>query len=178
MPSDQVRFVLESIASIAGIAALAAIALELLRARRADARDFLFHTQEKFDAIYDERRIVMALELKSLEEFSSMFFGDSDEELRRAWVKVFNFWDMLTRTVRANAIDEKMALEHFGRVFIAYYEKFSPVHKELVEIESGFDWYENFNWFAAEYMQHHPNDLEASKRGQEYFDSLQVNVSS
>ena len=55
MPSEQVRFWLEVVASAAGIAALAAIALELLRARRADARDFIFHISENTSCGKHER---------------------------------------------------------------------------------------------------------------------------
>ena len=165
MPSEQLRFVLESIASIAGFAALVATALELQRARRADAREFLFHAYEKFNDIHEHRIIVEQLELNSFDDFRREF---SDDRARESLVTMYSFWDLLTRTIRDRAIDTKSATEHFGRVFMTYYVKYSPFQHEWRKIEGDSDWFEDFDWFAEEYFRLRPGDWEAFQKRLSY----------
>ena len=66
MPSEQLRFWLETLASITGIAALVFIAMELLRARRADSRDFLFHVYEKYEGLAKDMQVVATLQVSNI----------------------------------------------------------------------------------------------------------------
>lgn len=165
MPSEQLRFWLETITSVIGLIGVFAIALELLRARRADARDFIFHISEKYKDIYNERTLVNSFEFSNMDEWIVVIRGK--EEHWQAYATVFNFWDLLTKTVRATAIDRKIAITQWGRVFMLFHEKFSQVSRELIELEGGHNWYENFDWFAEEYMKYLPSDLDAMKRQNE-----------
>ena len=170
MPSEQLRFWLEAAGSAAGIAALAAIALELLRARKADSRDFYFHVSERYEGLWNERQLLDSVEFSSLEEVYKMI---EDKELLKAYAKVSNSWDLLARTVRDNPIDKKLAVEQFGRVFYEYYEKWTPVHNQLNEIEGkgGYGYFAHFDWFAAEYKNHLPGDWEAKLRADEHYEN-------
>lgn len=161
MPSEQLRFWLEAIGSIAGIVALAAIALELQRARRADEREFLFHAYEKFSGLHRHRVVVEGLESTSFDDFRKSL---NDEKTRESLVSIYNFWDLLTRTVKDKSINSKSAVEHFGRVFMVYYVKFSPIHHKWREIEGNSDWFKSFDWFADEYMRLLPGDWEAAQK--------------
>ena len=164
MPSEQVRFLLESIASTAGIAALVAIALELQRARKADVREFLFHTSEKFDAMHEERRIVEHLEFSTYIDFVKQF-----QKHDKALLKVFNFWESLTRAVKDGVIDKKSAVTHYGRVFMyTFYNKYKDVHHELRVIEGNSEWFRSFDWFAEQYGKLKPGDWDSHLRGNNY----------
>ena len=141
MPSEQVRFWLEAGASIVGLVGVFAIALELMRARKADVREFLFHTGDQFDAMHDERRIVEHLKFVTYIEFVEQF-QKNDEAL----LKVFNFWESLTRAVKDGVIDKKSAVNHYGRVFMySFYNKYKDVHHELREIEGNSEWFTSFD---------------------------------
>ena len=94
MPSEQIRFLLETIGSIAGIAALVAIALEFLRARRADARDFLFHIYEKYEGLAKE--MVLVESKKPMNKQELLTLARDAEEFDDAFQKIFNFWEEFT----------------------------------------------------------------------------------
>ena len=165
MPSDQIRVILENFASVVGIIGIYAIALELLRARKADSREFLFHTYEKFSLLHTERRLVESSEIENLEEFILAF---GDKKFDKAFTSIYNFWDLLTRTVNEQTIDKKMALNHFGRVFMQFYSKFSDFNHEFGQITGDTKYWENFDWFAAEFDELSPDNLDAINRGDEY----------
>lgn len=169
MPSEQLQFILESITSIVGIAALVAIAIELQRARRADAREFLFHTYEKFSGIHKHRVLVENLEII---DFDDWLLGFNDEAISESQTAVFNFWDLLTRTVRDSSINSKIAVEHFGRVFMTYYEKYSPYHHQFRKLEGDSEWTKSFDWFAEKYSRHLPGDWEAFQTSNSYREKL------
>jgi hypothetical protein len=171
VPNELLRFWLESVASIAGIAALAAIALELQRARRADARDFLFQTHEKWIEIFEERMTVRSLEFSNMDDYLLALHGSAD---RQALMTVFNFWDLLTRTIRAKAIDKDLAIENFGRPFLDYFGKFSHVQHQRVELQGGSNWFESFDWFAEEISKILPDEFEAYTKEDEYYEKLKA----
>ena len=161
MPSEQLRLVLESIASLAGIVALIAIALELQRARKSDAREYLFHMYEKFEELSNARVFVLSLEFSTLEELIVLTGkGESDD----TFFKVFNFWDLFTKTVRDNTINREMAFEHFGIAFIQYYDKYATVFHQLGEIKGGFNNFDSFDWFSKEFLRAYPGELESVRR--------------
>lgn len=163
MPNEQIRFWLESFASIAGIVGLFAIASELLRARKADARDFLFHMYEKFDAMHEERRLMEQLEFSNYDEFLQLF-QDNDKSM----LTIYNFWDLLTRTVKDGIIDSRTALDHFGRIFMTFYNRYSKAHHEYRDIEGNPEWFATFDWFAKEYHRLKPGDWDRFMKGSEY----------
>jgi hypothetical protein len=165
MPSEQIRFILEAIGSIAGIAALIAIALELQRARKADERDFLFHTYEKFEEISKEWAVATSMEFSTLDELILLTIN---EEHENAFLKIFNFWDLFTKTVRDKAISKTSAFEHFGIPFIRYYDKFSLAFHELDEIKGGYNNFESFDWFYEELTRNYPGESESVKRRETY----------
>ena len=161
MPSEQIRFWLESIGSVAGVAALAAIALELIRARRADTRDFLFHTHEKYNEIRKEQDLLLSLKFSQLEDYN---FSGSEENMD-AWVSVFGFWNLIASTTRAKAIDKNIVIEQFARPFLRFYEKFSEAGHQLVEEQGGLNWFNNIDWLADETIKRFPGEVEAMKKG-------------
>ena len=164
MPSEQLQFWLESVASLAGIIGIYAIASELLRARRADAREFLFHMAEKLDEMHEDRRIVEQLKFSNYDEFLSLY-----QEHDVAMLKVYNFWDLLTKTVKDKVIDSKVAVDHFGRMFMySFYNKYSKAHHELRDIEDNSEWFSNFDWFAKEYARLKPGDWAGYEKADKY----------
>lgn len=173
MPSETVRFWLESIGSVAGIAALAAIALELLRARRADTRDFLFQITEKHQEIRHETNIAFSWEFSNLEEW---YLNDSEEN-RVAWSAVYSFWDLLAVSVRAKTISKYFAAKQFGRPFLRFYEKFSDVMHQQIEIEGGANWFGDIDWLADEVFKLFPGEIEAMNELNEYFEKLKAQAS-
>lgn len=168
MPSEQLRFWLELVASFAGIAALAAIALELQRARKADTRDFLFQTTEKINEIRKERIYLTSLNFSNLKEFLIL---RRDDEYGQAFVAVFNFWSLLVKTTRLNAVNQKIVFDEYGLAFMNYYEKFSEVQHEFAKV-SGFNWFEELDWFADEYMRLFPGKVELLKKQNEYVEKV------
>lgn len=164
MLNEQLRFWLESLASLAAIIGLFTIAKELLRARKADQRDFLFHMSDKLDAMHEERRIVEQLEFSNYDEFLA-HFQTHDEPL----LKVYNFWDLLTRAVKDNIVDAKTAIDHFGRLFMyTYYSKYAKAHHEYRDIEGNPEWFANFDWFAEQYNKLKPGDWDKYMKGRDY----------
>jgi hypothetical protein len=164
MLNEQLRFWLESLASIAAIVGLFTIAKELLRARKADQRDFLFHMSDKWDEMHEERRIVEQLEFSNYDEFLAHF-----QKHDKSLLKIYNFWDLLTRAVQDQIVDTKTAVDHFGRVFIyTYYRKYSKAHHEYRTIEGNPDWFANFDWFADQYHKLKPGDWDKFMKGREY----------
>ena len=164
MPSEQTRFWLEAIASLAGIVGLFVVASELLRARKADAREFLFHEIDKFSELHEARRLVENLSFENYDQFLA-HFQTHDKSL----LSIFNFWDALTRTVRDGIVDTETALDHFGRVFMySYYIKYSKAHHEFRDIEGNPEWFANFDWFAKEYARIKPGDWDRYLRGRKY----------
>ena len=169
MPNDQIRFWIESFASLIGIVGILAIVWELDRARKADAREFLFYTYAQFNKIHKQRVVVENLEINSLDEFLLTL---KDPDSRESILAFFNFMDMLTRTVRDKSINSKIAVEHFGRIFMDYYEKTVEYQHQYRELEGNSTWFESFDWFAEEYRRHMPGDYEAYQRGQAYVADL------
>ena len=174
MPSEQFRFLLESIASAAGILALVAIALELLRARRADARDFLFQTYEKMGVLSADVRYVQAMEFDNLDEMLLLL---GDEKVDIIWNNVFSFWDLFTKSVRANAIDKHMAFEHFGAPFLRYYQKHSNALQDWYAISMDLNNWESFDWFFNEFMSKYPREIEAEKTRRAYSAKVKAKAS-
>jgi len=170
VPSEQIRFLLESIASIAGIAALVAIALELLRARRADARDFLFHVYEKYEGLAKELVLVESKKPMNIQELLRL--TRDDEEFNDAFQNIFNFWELLTKTVRDNAIEKRIAFEHFGAPFIRYYQIYSQAHHQWDEVGHGIKFFKSFDWFHNELMKTYPGELEAASIRAEFVENL------
>ena len=171
MLSEQIRFWLETLGSIAGISALVFVGLELLRARRADARDFLFHIYEKYEGLADELILVEAVDPVNLEELMALV---EDEEFSAAFQKMFNFWELLTKTVRDNAIDKAIAFEHFGAPFIRFYGIYSNAQHEWNRIGNGINFFKSFDWFYAEIMKAYPGELEAAGLRNEFVAGLEA----
>ena len=174
MPSEQLRFVLEIIGSIAGIAALIAIALELQRARKADERDFLFHTYEKFEELSREWALSTSMEFSTLDELILLTIN---EEHQNAFLKIFNFWDLFTKTVRDNAISKSSAFEHFGIAFIRYYDNYSQAFHEMDEIKGGLNSFESLDWFYEELIKNYPGESESVKRRETYWAKVEAQAS-
>jgi hypothetical protein len=175
LPSEQVRFWLESTASIIGLIGVFAIALELLRARKADERDFLFHTYEKFEKIAIERGIIQNLEFTKLDELVLINYSEGD--VSTAYFKVFNYWDLLTKTVQSGAISSKTAAEHFAFPFMTYYEKYSPYIHDWFKIIGEYGQFDSFDWFAEECKRLVMVDSGIPKRQQEYIDKVKAQAS-
>ena len=171
LPNEQVRFWLESAASLAGIIGLFAIASELLRARRADARDFLFQTQEKWDEIFDERMVVRSLRFSNMDDY---LLALHESENSQAFMTVFNFWDLMTRTIKAKAIDKDIAIHAFGRPFMDYFGKYSHVQHQRVELQGGSNWFTTFDWFAEEITKTLPGEFDAFSKEDKYVEKLKA----
>ena len=171
MPSEQIRFWLETLATIAGIAALVFVGQELLRARRADARDFLFHIYEKFERLADELILIEAVDPVDLKGLLSL---NEDEEFSAAFQKMFNFWELLTKTVRDNAIDKVIAFEHFGAPFIRFYEIYSNAQHEWNRIGNGIPFFKSFDWFYKEVIIAYPGEVEAAGLRKEFVAGLEA----
>jgi hypothetical protein len=174
VPSDQVRFWLETAASIIGLIGVFAIALELLRARKADERDFLFHTYEKYEEIAAERGIVQNLQFTNVDEL--VLINSSEGDAQSAYFKVFNYWDLLTKTIQSGAISSKIAAEHFAFPFMTYYEKYSTYIHEWFKIIGGYGQFDSFDWFAEE-CQRVMGDSEIPRKAQEYIDKVKAQAS-
>ena len=160
MPSEQLRFWLESMGSIAGVAALAAIALELIRARRADTRDFLMQMTKNYSEIVTQANVVQSWEFSNIEEWWLI----DRKEKREAWMPVYNFFDILATAIRAKTVNKEFAVGQFGRPFIRFYEKISGVMHESIEIEAGgIDWFADMDWLADEVLKLYPGEKTATK---------------
>ena len=164
MPSEQVRFWLEALGSIAGVVALAAIALELIRARRADTRDFLFAASGKLGELLSERIFVNAMEFSNLENWLQL--GRDDENVKN-FTAVFNFWSLIAKTTKLNAINRNIIFGEYGLPFMVFYEKFSKLYHELAE-HTGMNFFEELDWFANEFAARFPGKHELNKRHNEY----------
>jgi len=176
VPSEQLRFVLETIGSLAGIAALVAIALELQRARRADTREFMSRAYEKYTNLIKERDSLASIEYSSIEEL--ILRPDAEAEYA-AFEKTSFFWTELTTEVKHNPSEKKIAIEEFGRLFYGFYEKWSPYLNDLHEIEGegGYHWTTHMDWFASEYKRILPGDWDARNRLVEYYAKLKTQTS-
>ena len=157
MPSEQVRFILESIASIAAIAALVAIALELQRARRADTRDFLFYTHEKYHEIRKTQDYLLGLNISNVDDLNK---GDKKTD---AWMSVYGFWELICRTTQAKAIDKDIVIEQYARPFLRFYDKLADVVHERIEEQGGLDWFSPVDWFANETYKRYPSEVKSMK---------------
>jgi len=175
VPSEQLRFWLESVGSVAGILALAAIALELQRARKADAREFLARAHEKFISLYPQYLRLSTIEVTTTDEMLLV----EDEEGAKAYSEMVNFWDSISTEIRHNPSERKMAVEAFGRAFYGFYEKWSPFLKGIAEIEGegSYGGAAHLEWFADEYFKHLPGDWAASQRLDTYVEKLKAEAS-
>ena len=175
MPSEQLRFIIETAASIIGLIGVFAIALELLRARKADERDFLFHTYEKYEEIAVERGIIFNLNFTKLDELVLITVSEGDA--KSAYFKVFDYWDLLTKTIQSGAISSKIAAEHFAFPFMTYYEKYSTYIHEWFKIIGGYGQFDSFDWFAEECRRLVMIDSEIPRKAQEYIDKVKAQAS-
>jgi hypothetical protein len=174
VPSEQVRFILESIASIAGIAALVAIALELQRARRADSRDFMFFTFKLHNELYEEQRIVDALEFSNLEE---LILLTDDPSIRKAVIAIQDFWELIIVSVKNRAVDSNIVLDSFGVPFYRYYQKFSNTFPEWADIYGTEDFHKDVVSFARKYQKLYSVRINAAEKGEEYVKTVRTQVS-
>jgi hypothetical protein len=140
--------------------------LELQRARRADTRDYLFQSFEKWEEMSKEWTLVLSMEFSTLDE---LLILTRDETRFNAFLKVFNFWDLLTKTIQDKAIDRSVAFEHYGISFVRYYDKYSKAMQEVDEIKGGFNNFQSFDWFHEEYLKTYPGEVESVKKRDEYF---------
>jgi hypothetical protein len=174
MPSEQLRFWLEGIGSLAGVVALAAIALELVRARRADTRDFLFQMTNKYAEIKNAEVVALSWEFSNLEEWWLI----GNREWRESFVPVYNFYDMFATSVRSKTINKKFAIKQFGRPFIRFHQKFSDVMHQVIEIEGeGINWFEDWDWLADEIVRLYPGETTASKNLKDAYEKVMPKAS-
>lgn len=174
MPSEQLRFWLEVVASIAGVVALAAIALELVRARRADTRDFLFQMSNKYSEIKSAETSALSWEFSNLEEWWLI----GNKEWVESYMPAYNFYDILATSIRSKTINREFAIKQFGRPFIRFYEKFSGVMHQAIEIEGGgIDWFEDWDWLANEVIRLHPDEKTATKNLNDAYDKVMAKAS-
>lgn len=169
MPSEQLRFWIEIVASFAGIVALFAIAMELVRARRADTRDFLFNANEKLNAISSERLYTESMEFSNLEDWAILV---KDDKHWKKFLAVFNFWELIATATKLNAINKNLVLYEYGVAFMHFYEKFSTVYHEL-DKNTGFNMFEELDWFANEFMgSQFSSRFELGKKANDYVNKV------
>ena len=176
MPSEQLRFWLEVFSSFAGLVGLAAIALELLRARRADTRDYLLRIHRRLSEISEERVIVDGFEFSNMDEFFLLW---KEGENLTAYRAVYNFWELLIETTRSNPVDKLQIMQGFGDIYMSFYDK---VADASIEIETTFGgmFFEPFRWFANEYKKNYPHaqeQVESNRKIGEYIEKLKAQSS-
>ena len=149
---------------------MVAIALELQRARRADAREFLFHTYEKFNELAQERKLIAYLEVSNIEELIIQW---KNSETRIAYRKLYNFWDLLTKSVRDNAVGKRIAFEHFGAPFTRWFNKYALAQQQWTTLGNGIPYFESFEWFNKELRKMYPGEEEAVEIRIKYIEKVQ-----
>ena len=174
MPNEQLRFWLETVGSIAGIAALVAIALELLRARRADTRDFLFEMTNKYAEIKNAEVVALSWEFSNVEEWWLL----GSKEWVESYMPVYYFYDVLATSVRSKTVNKEFAIKQFGRPFIRFYEKFSSVMHQVIEIEGeGINWFADWDWLADEVVRLYPGEKTATKNLNDAYEKVMAKAS-
>ena len=176
MPSEQIRFWFEIFGSFAGLLGLAAIALELLRARRADTRDYLLRIHSRLSEISEERVIVDGFEFSNMDEFFLLW---NEGENLKAYRAVYNFWELLIDTTRSNPVDKLQVMQSFGEIYMSFYDKVADVS---IEIETTFGgvFFEPFRWFASEYNENYPHaqqQADSNRKIGEYIEKLKASNS-
>ena len=113
-----------------------------------------------------EWTLVLSMEFSTLDE---LLILTRDETRFNAFLKVFNFWDLLIKIIQDKAIDRSVAFEHYGISFVRYYDKYSNAMQEVDEIKGGFNNFQSFDWFHEEYLKTYPGEVESVKKRDDSF---------